>query len=165
MNRFNDPIKVLRSVYSHVEATNHTVNLADDSKKRWVGFSCAGCLDEYITWGCPAITIEGYQIRELYNAEEALLLNFMRTQDGRTTIREALNRYAFHKSTTVQLQRQLDGKEGAVPTTENEIRLLEDMFMCESERQTLYKEDVIIDILAKSFRNSIPSRYERPPVI
>ena len=165
MNRFNDPIKVLRSVYSHVEATNHTVNLADDSKKRWVGFSCAGCLDEYITWGCSLLAMEDYKLRELYNAEESILLNFMRTQEGRTTIREALNRYAFHKTTTQELQRHLDGKSDAAPTTENEIRLLENMFLDASERQTLCNEDVIIDILAKSFRNSIPSRYERPPVI
>jgi hypothetical protein len=162
---FDDPIKALRSVYSHVEATNHTVNLADDSKRRWVGFSCAGCLDEYITWGCPVITIEGYQIRELYNAEEALLVNFMRNQEGRTTIREALNRYAFHEVTVHQLQRRLDGKIESGPTSLDEIKLLEDMFMDEFEKQTLSNEEVIIELLAKSFRNSIPSRYERPPVI
>jgi hypothetical protein len=162
---FNNPIEVLRNVYSHVEITNHTVNLADDSKRRWVGFSCAGCLDEYVTWGCPVINMLEYQLRELYNAEEALLVNFMRTQDGRIIIREALNRYAFHKITTQQLQRQLDEKTGAAPTTENEIKLLENIFMEESDKQVVCNEEAIIEILSRSFRNNIPSRYERTPVI
>jgi hypothetical protein len=106
-----------------------------------------------------------YQLRELYNAEEALLVNFMRTQDGRIIIREALNRYAFHKITTQQLQRQLDEKTGAAPTTENEIKLLENIFMEESDKQVVCNEEAIIEILSRSFRNNIPSRYERTPVI
>jgi hypothetical protein len=162
---FDDPIKVLRSVYSHVEDTSHTINLADDSKRRWVGFSCAGCLDEYITWGCPVITMPDYQLRERYNAEEVILVNFMRNQEGRIVIREALNRYAFHKITTQQLQGQLDEKSGAGPTTENEIKLLENMFMEESDKQVVSNEEAIIEILSRSFRNNIPSRYERTPVI
>lgn len=163
MTAFNDPLKMLRSLYSHADAMNHQINLADDSKRRWVGFSCVGCIDEYITWECPVQIIESHVTLGEYSGEDRLLVSFMRDQTGRTTIREAINRYVFHKVTTERLNDHLNKKP--VETTESEIRLLEDMFMDDSEKQVLCNEEVIIEVLSRSFRNNIPSRYEREPVI
>jgi len=167
MTEFVDPLKMVRSVYSHVDSENHEINLADDSKRRWFGFSCVGCNDEYVTWQCSGKALGCLMVYE-HPGEDQLLLKLVSTQAGRISIRDALNRlvqfrvtakiFSQMKSNAVHASNPLDD-----PSTEVEI--LEDMLMDDAARLTTSSDKTLINSLKTSFRNNIPSRYNRRPVI
>jgi len=162
MTEFNDPLRMIRSMFSHVDAMEHPINLVEDSRRRWFGFSCAGCNEEYMTWICPAQALEDRAIFE-YDGEDAILLNLMMTNVGRSTTCDAVNRHINRRTTSNRLRAGIIRKPGQ--DSAEEIKMLENLFLKEGEKQVFENEELIIKILADSFRSNIPSRYNRDPVI
>jgi chorismate mutase len=165
MTEFPDPLRMLRSVYSHIEAANHEINLADDSKRRWIGFSCVGCNDEYITWQCPTEAFEGMQDHR-YSMGDRLLIDLIRNQEGRISVRDAINRLVLVRTTAKKFsQIKSSNHTPLVSDPNSEVRMLESLFTDREAELTNSNDDTIITILRKSFRYNIPNRYNREPVI
>lgn len=164
MTIFNEPLQALRSLFNHVEVENHLVNLANDSRRRWVGFSCAGSNHEYLTWACPAETIVSRNPRD-YDGEDGWLLCLMSDQKGRIAIIQAVNHHIQQRLNYERLRANLIVKPGTSDL--EQMQLLESILMQEEAEVNLLVEyeQRIWEALTKSFRTNIPSRYERKPVI
>lgn len=165
MTEFADPLKMIRSVYSHINAESHEINLADDSKCRWVGFSCVGCNDEYITWQCPVKVLRD-PVSHNYSGDDRVLLGLVRTQEGRISIRDAVNRFVTNKRAIQKFSQIKSSNHNPLLEDPNaEIKMLEGLFMDESARRTTADDSTIIEMLRISFLSNIPNRYNRKPVI
>jgi hypothetical protein len=146
MTEFRDPLGLLISLYSHVDATNHRVNLTEESRHLWVGFSCADCNDGYKTWTTP---IEShFEYPEIYDP----LVKLMCTLTGRTKLQWVINQYSD--------RRRLISTFRAEVSPENEINALEKLWV-----PTMEYETVILNLLDQNYRSGIKSRYLRDPVI
>jgi hypothetical protein len=159
MSEFQDPLELLRSVYSHIDEKNHLVNLTGDYQRTWWGFSCVDCNNEYTTWVCPIEILESYRTRE-YQGECAALMRLMSNPVGRSLIREAINRSSQYRLNLIQnkLTKNLSMSEM------DEIHLLESLYM--KEGQNLADQDLrIIEALEQNYRMGVKSRYHRKPVI